>query len=155
MKDYEIRVKCPKCGKKDEHAGDVRDVVATLNAVRDRATHCRTCPLARPTVEAWQPGWAGKYVSGFHGPRGWEEDGDSDYVRADAASYVYVWRLQNEAMDAEPFHFEEYGDGTQIEKAYSTEAEALAALEDVRDGLEDGDELVLEHVRPTCLETRA
>jgi hypothetical protein len=57
-------------------------------------------------------------------------------------------------MDAEPFHFEEYGDGQEIEKSYATEAEARAALEDVRDGLEDGDGPVLEHVHPTCLEVR-
>jgi hypothetical protein len=154
---FKVRTGCRECGFHVTTQGDARDVVRALDGARDGVAQCATCRAPIHEVEAWEDRWDGWYVSGFRGTRPgatWEEDGHWDEVRADAASYVYVWRLQNEIMDAEPFHFEEYGDGTEIEVSYATEEEARAALEDVRDGLEDDGELVLEHVRPTCLEVR-
>ena len=72
--------------------------------------------------------------------------------------YVWVWRLQNELMDAEPFNFQHIGFGRYVEASYATEEEARAALADVREYLEgDGRdcELVLDHVHRSELEVRA
>ena len=129
-----------------------------LDGARDGVTRCATCRAPIHEVEAWEDVWDGWYVSGFRGTRPgdtWEEDGDWDHVRTHAREYVWTWRLQNELMDAEPFNFEDAGNGEHVEVCYASEEEARGALEDVRDGLGDDDDVVLVEVHRSALEVRA
>ena len=155
VSDYEIRVNCPKCGVHRKVRGDVRDVVAALDRARDGALVCATCPGVGQGVEAWEPAWDGRYISGWHGPRGWEEDGDSDRVRTDAREYVWRWRMSLGGGVPQAFQFQSYGDGERVEVYYETEEEARA--DEVTWFRPDvaADDVVLEHVHRSTLEVRA